>query len=372
MKIGIICFWDRHATPYLAKYEQVLRNNDIDFEVIFWNRSGKGAVAKRENELDINLISPLGNFRKMLTFLIWRRKIIKILKDKKYDYLIVLSTYPAVLLSRYLFKQYKGKFIFDIRDYSLESFLPFKWVVMKLINSSSFSTISSKGFMRWLNPSEKIIINHNITYIDIGYNRVSFFQNKNKVNITFVGNVRLDTQTRFMLFNMRYSNKYSFGFVGRMLAECDLDEFCVKENITNVFKKGPFVENDKPEIYKHVDVINAVYANEEVNLRLADSTPLPNRVYDAAIFKCPIVASRGTFLAELITEYNIGFAVNGFDTSIENEFNKYINEFNEETFVNGCNRFLADVMKEENYFRQSLINTVSIWKNNNLSKYDFI
>ena len=363
MKIGIVCFWDRHATPYLAKYEEVLRDNGIDFEIIFWNRSGKVAVAKRKNEIDINLISPLGNFRKVMTFLHWRRKIIKVLNDRNYDYLIVLSTYPAVLLSNYLFKHYKSKYIFDIRDYSLESFPPFKWLVMKLINSSSFSTISSKGFMRWLDPSEKIIINHNITYIDLGYNRNSFFLDKNNINITFVGNVRLDEQTRAMLINMKNNNKYSFGFIGRMLTECDLDDICQKENIDNVFKKGPFVENDKPEIYKQVDIINAVYANEETNLRLDDSTPLPNRVYDAAIFKCPIVASKETHLAELIAEYNLGFEVNGFDKNIENVFNQYINEFDEKTFVNGCNRFLGDVMKEENNFRQSLANTVQTWKN---------
>ena len=39
--IGIICFWDRPATPYLAKYEKLLSSMNLDYEVLFWNRTPK-------------------------------------------------------------------------------------------------------------------------------------------------------------------------------------------------------------------------------------------------------------------------------------------------------------------------------------------
>ena len=37
--VGIICFWDRLATPYLAKYEKLLQSSGTDYEVVLWNRT---------------------------------------------------------------------------------------------------------------------------------------------------------------------------------------------------------------------------------------------------------------------------------------------------------------------------------------------
>jgi glycosyltransferase involved in cell wall biosynthesis len=267
-----------------------------------------------------------------------------------------------VIVYFYLKKFYREKFVFDIRDYSMEAFTPFKKIVMKLINLSKVTTISSKGFMEWLDPSNKIIVNHNITYIDGTYNRKQIFPQKDNINITFAGNIRLDEQTTALLLTMKNSKKYTFGFIGRMLDECNLLDICNSNEILNYFIQGAFTNQDKPSVYSKVDIINAVYANGEDHLSLADSTPLPNRVYDAAIFKCPIVASRGTYLAELIKEYNLGFEINGFDLKVEAKFDEYINNFDEVEFRQGCDRFLRDILMEEDNFRNTLKNIFMSWK----------
>ena len=36
--VGIICFWDRYATPYLLKYEKMLQEAEVPYEIVFWNR----------------------------------------------------------------------------------------------------------------------------------------------------------------------------------------------------------------------------------------------------------------------------------------------------------------------------------------------
>ena len=361
MRIGIVCFWDRLATPYLAKYERIMNENNIQYDVIFWERSGRGIIEREYNKIYIKLKVPPNRVAKLSTFLIWKKLILKILVQEKYDYLIILSTIPAVLLSNYLLKYYRENYIFDIRDYSMESNNIFKKRVMKLIDYSIFTTISSKGFYVWLDQSPKIIINHNITYIDLHHQRTSYFKDSENVNITFVGNVRLDGQTRAMLINMKNHPKYKFGFVGRMLTECDLKALCDTNNIDNVYEQGAFTENDKPDIYAQIDIINAVYANTSENIPLADSTPLPNRVYDSVIFKCPIVASKNTYLAEVIDSYNIGFTIDGYDENVSTQFDSYIKTFDKKKFTEGCNRYLSEVLLEENRFRERLKRTVLKW-----------
>ena len=354
LKIGIICFWDRAATPYLEKYERILESKEIDYNVIFWNRTGMISSRLGSQEKEIIFRCRTNTICKILDFFSWKNRIIKFLKKEKFDFLIVLSTYPAVLLSNYLFKNYREKYIFDIRDYSMEANPLFGKIVTRLVEKSAFTTISSKGYMRWLKESSKIILNHNITYYEENYEKNIKLKSSDKLNFTFVGNVRLDKQTKAVLLNLKNSNRFVSGFVGRILPTCDILELCCDNNIKNVYFGGVFTNKDKPDIYRNIDLINAIYANNDKKIRLADSTPLPNRVYDAAVFKCPIIASKGTYLAELIDEYNFGFSVNGFDNDIEKQFDIFIETFDEKIFREGCERFLKIVLEEEKTFMNKI------------------
>lgn len=354
--VGIICFWDREATPYLEKYERLLESKCVDYEVIFWNRTGVKSDQLDSKEREFVHKCRTNVIHKIIDFISWRKKIIKTLKEENYDFLIILSTYPAILLSSYIFKHYKQKYIFDIRDYTMEQNPLFGYLVTKLIDKSMFTTISSKGFMKWLKPSNKIIPNHNITIIDDNYIKNISLKTSDKLNFTFVGNVRLYTHTKAVLLNLKNSKKYISGFVGRIMPSCNIKQLCRYENITNVHFGEQFPNKDKPEIYSNIDLINAIYGDEYYKLVI--ETALPNKLYDAAVFKCPIVASKGTYLAELIDEYYLGFSVNGFDHDIEKQFDSFINSFDEKAFREGCERFLRDIMDEEEIFLTRLNSTL--------------
>jgi hypothetical protein len=160
-----------------------------------------------------------------------------------------------------------------------------------------------------LEPCEKIIINHNVTHPEIDFTRAQIFPNKNKINITIVGNVRLYEQAREMILHMKNSKKYEFGFVGRILPDCKLIEFIKDNGIENIFIGGSFENKDKPQIYQKIDIINSVLGNAKTELGIGQATQIPNRLYDAVLFKSPIMVSEGTHLSELVREYSIGFSV---------------------------------------------------------------
>lgn len=365
--VGVICFWDRVATPYLVKYEQILIESGESFEIIFWSRKKLNTeLSYEDNYIYINQDCSGSKIEKIKAFFIWRRTIIKILNQKKYDQLIVLSTVPAVLLFFQLIYKYSGKYIFDIRDYTLEKLKLFRAIVMTLIEHSCITAISSKGYMRWLDNSKKILINHNIT-VDTEQIEVPCFDNKTKYNFAFVGNVRLDTQTKALLLQLKentYINQY---FYGRIVPGCEIEQLKEAYNIENLFLTGAFNLEDKKDIFKKVDIINCVYANadKEENIPLGDSTPLPNRLYDAITFYRPIVASKGTYLSELVEKYNLGCSINGFDPNAPDDILRYLNNFDVSVFIEGCRKLREIVIHEEQFFRLKCFEIIKQW---NLTK----
>ncbi len=366
--IGIICFWDRYATPYLAKYERVLNDNNIPFEVVFWNRTPKTnslTFSQNENFIYINLKCKDSKIGKVYSFFSWAKLVKKIIKQRHYSNLILLSTMPAVLLYFSLVFNFGNKYIFDIRDYTFEDNYLFKKIVMSLIKKSSFTTISSKGFLDWLDFSEKIIVNHNIT---VNNNESSwlppiFIENK-KVNFAFVGNVRLDMQTEALLHKLKNDPRIDQFFYGRILPSCNIQSVKDEEKINNLYLMGPFDSADKKRIFEQVDLINCVYANskDDNDIPLGDSTPLPNRLYDALVFMRPIVVSKGTYLAKLVDEYNLGVCINGYSPDARDRIINYINNFDSELFKDGCKRLRCLVEEEEIVFLKKLVNTLLSWK----------
>lgn len=364
--VGIVCFWDRYATPYLVKYEELLCSQGVDYEVIFWNRlstKDETTVTKDGRYTYLNQFCASGK-KKMLSFLLWRSNIIKILIEKHYDNLILLSTVPALLLEEYLIGRYSGKYIFDIRDYTLEKTWPFRKLVMRLVNHSVLTTISSKGFLRWLEPSNKIMVNHNITVDESVDFDAPHFANDEKVRFSFVGNVRLDTQTRAMLISLSRSKKIEQHYYGRVLPMCDIEQVIKDNGLTNVFLHGPFGVEEKRRIYTETDLINTVYANaeREEDIPLGDSTPLPNRLYDALIFYRPLVTSRGTYLAELTEKYHLGVNINGYEGNIEQKILDFVRHFNKEEFKRGCDELRKEVIAEENQFRNTIFQILKGWR----------
>lgn len=366
MKTGIICFWDRYATPYLSKYERLLEQQGVHYEVIFWNRLStprNTTVIKDENVICINKFCRKGKL-KLLSFFAWRKECLKILNQNRYDNLIILSTVPAILLWTYLLLHYKGRYIFDIRDYTMESNYIFRKLVMKLVRNSCLTPISSKGFLRWLEPSNKIIVNHNIT---VG-NHTEFnppeFSGDKSINLSFVGNVRLDTQTRAMLISLGNNDRIQQHYFGRVLPTCDIEQVIKDRKLTNVVIHGPFDCADKKVIYCNTDLINTVYVNSETedSISLGDSTPLPNRLYDALMFYRPLVASKGTYLAELVDKYDLGININGFDKNIEQQILNYTNSFDKIKFQNGCDKLREEVMLEEDIFIKEITRIFNYWK----------
>lgn len=361
MKIGIIAFWDRIAVPYLSKYEELLNSLGIPYDSILWDRSQTAPVTVEDKTLFLHRKLRGGVAGKVIGFFQWRKDILKILKTNHYSGLIVLTTHPAILISSYLKRHYRNAYIFDIRDYTQEKYTVYRRQVMKLIDRSSLTAISSKGFMRFLEAHPKIVPNHNIT-VQPGNTVSELNETKRPIEFSFVGNVRLDRQTEAMLLTLGNDPNIHMRFVGRIVPGCRIRELIQEHGITNVSLEGAFDVSQKPEIYADTDLINTVYANDtEDRLALGDSTPIPNRLYDALVFRRPMIASRGTYLAQIIEKYHLGLVVNGFDKDLSEQIETYFRTFDHKAFSKGCTELLKEVTEEEEIFLCRLKDVLKEW-----------
>lgn len=356
MKFLIVAFHPRSMTPYAQQYEDIIKKNGHDYDILFWDRFSNGCLEKKKNQFIFHRICTLGGNRlkKIYPFYLFRKTVKKIIKEGGYDKIIVLNTMPGVLLHDILVKKYANNYIFDIRDYTYEKYKFYLHVVHDLIKHSFFTAISSRGFKTFLGESDKFVVNHNISNLEDACEEPTLYREKKPVTIGFVGAVRYFEENVALIKSIQNSDSIKLKFIGRQNNDCLLDAYCKQNKYINVSFLGEFDNKEKPLIYSTIDIINSVFGNQSLDV----ITLLPNRLYDALIFKKPILATRGTYLAKVVSENDIGLVLDDSKTyTVEQSQKKllnYVASFDSKKFVENANRLLCSVKREQDIFHEKI------------------
>lgn len=341
MKVCIIGHTERNYLPYMERYVNFFEENDVAYDIICWQRE-KNALPAKENEFRYYEDPKEGIFNKFTAYLRFRKYVIELLEKNKYDKVIVLTTVPCIALKSYLLKNFDNRYLFDFRDYSFERFAPYKKIVDNLINHSEITTISSKGFLDFLNDNDKIAMNHNFNFSN-NESTTANLKEKTVLNIGFIGGVRYFDENTALINQLKNTFRYQLWYIGQPIKTCDLEGYCKENDITNVSFVGKYDNAQKPELYKNIDMINSIYGDDSLEV----TTALPNRLYEACLFKKPIISSKGTFLGEIIDQYNLGLVVDVEHDDVLSMLNEYIDSFDPNEFLQGCESFLEDIKKDE-------------------------
>lgn len=129
-----------------------------------------------------------------------------------------------------------------------------------------------------------------------------------------------------------------------------IGEYCAKGKINNVEVHGKFNNGDKPTIYENIDIINSIYGDFSLEV----TTALPNRLYDALLFKKPILASKGTYLGEIVEKYSVGLAVDLGKDDINEMLLEYINKIDINKLYINIDILLEKVMAEQNIYKEAV------------------
>lgn len=347
MKILIVDTVSYDRAPYLKYYEDACKEQNVDYELFLWDRYTDGGLEKQGNCFLYHKNCPLGGgkLRKVLPMFFYRKALLETIKHNQYTHLILINTLASVMISSYVLKYFNKKYIMDIRDYTYERFKSYKNIVDRLVESSYFTTISSEGFYKFINKRDNIIINHNISNISEQKEKPTL-SNVKPNTVGFVGSVRYERENLELIKALKNNEDYELLYYGQVVSGCYIEEKAREMGVKNIKFFGSFNNNQKANIYDNIDIINSLYGNSSFEV----TTAVPNRYYDALLFKKPIIASKGTFLGEMVQKKRLGIVVDVFHDNVESLLSSFIKSFDPRYFLEACNKELVQILKEQNYY----------------------
>lgn len=155
-------------SPYILSYIEVFDKHNIPFELVYWNKTLEDVSQLPKEYIPYNLAHDniIPGWKKFFKIFKFTRFVKQYIKSHNYAYIVTFTIAHSVFLYPLLERKYKGRYVFDIRDYSpLCRLSIINIIIKKLIQHSAFTVLSSRGFLRWLPNIEekKIVISHNTT-----------------------------------------------------------------------------------------------------------------------------------------------------------------------------------------------------------------
>ena len=309
MKIALVAFNDLNICQYLYKYTEVLDKNGVEYDVLYWNRSGKEIADVGFEGKAISFGRPMNSYqsftRKISLFLRYREFLKKTIIENGYDFLIILTSQTAVALCDLLLGEYSGRFIFDYRDLTFENVVPFYDQLIKTIVSNARHTFfSSPGFIDYLkiDGHRNISISHNSHHcVDVGSIKK---KNEGTIRLSYWGMIRQVSHFCKVCDVFGHDNRYELVFHGEGRGQA-LKDYCSNNGISNVKFTGTYnYRKDIDRIASEADIINCIYENDRI------MTPtLAVKLYDSLHYGIPIVVSKGSFIARFLADASFAIAV---------------------------------------------------------------
>lgn len=290
MKVGIIAANNIRYSPYIFFYTDMLDKMGVAYELIIPDRTNvQDAYAGVLHILPWNQNVPTA-----VSYALYAQQVKKVVKRQKYDALIILTTVNAAYLALWLKKHYRGKYIVDVRDYTHENIKPYFKLEGIAVRNSLMNVISSRKFMEFL-PKADYHVCHNFPGESLREENIPFRKAEGTIKIGYVGALGYVDQCKKLMQLVAADSRFSMDFYGYSHNESILKEFAQSLNCDTILFHGPYIAKEKAEIIQKTDILFNAYGNGSPLLDYA----LSNKLYDALIYKKPILTSPGTFMTEM-------------------------------------------------------------------------
>ena len=211
------------------------------------------------------------------------------------------------------------------------------------MKNAQFTLLTSEGFRGFLNqPKARFIVQPNkVNRKIIGVERKPLNLKDDHFIFSFVGSIRYTSMMRFARTIGKYFPQHEFHFHGVANVESTqkaIDD--MMELYPNIKLFGAFKNPDDFEhIYNSVDIVVVTYGVESLNETILD----PNKLYEGIFFCRPLIATKGTFLAEQIESYGCGISI---DSSTEEAIRNSLSQLTIEQ-LNNISRREYEIEREE-------------------------
>lgn len=347
MKVLLLGFGKIAYMPYMHFYLDNLKN--IEFELIYWDRDGKvdaevPNTISKSYKFEKHLEEQLPFKKKLKYFWAYRRFALNVLRNNRYDRIIVLHTTPGLTLLDFLIRNYKGKYLLDFRDISYEYFTAYKKLVGVLAKKARFVFVSSNAFRKFLPQQLPIYTIHN--YLEDSLNHCNI-QNRHAatkpLRISYWGLVRQFGINKKMMDSLGNDPRFEIHYYGRMQQNGrDMEQYAKTKGYRNIFFHGSYMPEERYQFAANTEIIHNIY-----DLGYVMRNAMGNKYYDGIIFEIPQICTKGSYMGDCVAEKQVGFAVDLDSTSLADDIWNYYVSINWEGFHTACKRALSVVLEEQ-------------------------
>ena len=347
--IGIIFIGDLKYCPYLKRYTEILEQQNMKYEILYWNREGSKKKYP-ENHIGYTKKSKLNKsiYYKVFDFMGYKFWLNQKVISTKYDKLIVLSTLSGIISFDFLMRKYKKKYIFDIRDYSYEHNKLFYIIEKKIIKNSYFTCISSDGFRKFLPEDFNYISVHN--FMKDKSVLIQDFEKKEKgqtLNVVWMGAVRYFEYQKKIIEKLRNDIRFHMIYHGSGAELEEYINYCKDNKVNNVTFTGEYNNEDKHELIRGADIINNSYMTPKI---MEVKYAISNKYYDGIIYKIPQLVEIATYKYEKVITNGLGVGIDPEDDKFADKLYDYYHGVNEIKFNDACYTELKKVVEEDKHY----------------------
>lgn len=358
MKVGIVLFSNIRYSPFLYFYTHILDTiSNVEYRVLFFNRNHFHEEVNPQLE-SIDWVGKGTNqsskLEKLFNFARFSCIVEMKIKREKFDFLIVLTTFPGVLISKALLSKYKGRYLLDIRDYTHESNPVYRKIEEKVVDASALNIISSPGFVNFL-PKSNYLLCHNFDS-ELSSFISSTIKNSNlrgrPIRIAYIGSISYESQCKLLIDLVLKDDRFEFYFYGNEDTSLKISKYVHHIDESRIKIMGGFMPKDKKRIYEKTDLVFNCYGNQNKIVRYAIS----NKYYDGAKYRTPVLVSPNTEMEKLCGNY--GFTLDLPNLTGLDGLYSWFKGINWSDYNSWCIELLSRAEKDNSQTASRIVNVI--------------
>lgn len=355
-KVLILGFTKLAYMPYLNFYLDALKDENVEIHILTWHRNEEPDISLHDSRITVHsFLCPqqdeVPKAQKIGSFVKYRRFAKAVIRQGKFDRLIVLHTLPAVLIADALLGRFRNRFILDYRDYTYEDFAPFKAVIGQLTRASYATFVSSDAFRNALPELDKIYTSHNLLLDSLNHRHVrgEYPRNTGPIRIAFWGFIRHEAINRQIIRALANDSRFELHFYGREQQTAkNLKDQVRRDGVGNVFFHGAYVPEERYTFAARTDLLHNMYENDA-----GTQKAMGNKYYDGIVFRIPQLCTAGSYMGQRVEECGIGKAVDPFSPDFADQIVAFYESLEWPTFESSCDQATKRIVEEyANGFRK--------------------
>lgn len=333
--------------------------NNID--LVYWDRDGKPdadipKTIKNAYKFEAYLEEEIPIRKKMRYFYQYRRFALKVMKSKRYDFIIILHTTPGLTVLDYIIRRYKGRYILDFRDVSYESIDLYRKLVGLLARKSALTYVSSDAFRKYLPKDNHILTIHNYMEEALQHEGIRKQRQRHKevISISYWGLIRHESINKQIIDDLGNDKRFVLHYYGRMQqVGRDLKEYAQKKGYRNVRFHGEYMPADRYKFAMETDLLHNMYECDKKTINA-----MGNKFYDGIIFYIPQLCTEGSYMGDVVNKQHVGYQCNMNDRKLSDKIWEYYINIDWEEFEESCKVSIRKIVEEQRAAKEYLLEVI--------------